>query len=251
MERDTLVSYLNDYLRIKDIKDKSQNGLTIEGPDEVSKIAFAVDSCLASFEQAIQAGAQLLIVHHGLFWNRPYLLVGPFFKRIKTLIEGGCGLFAAHLPLDLHPEVGNNMVLFHSLGLKEPQYFAEIEGNEIGVGGVLDPPLALEKLAGRLSQITGEDSILVQPYGPQKAKQVGCISGFAVDLIDEVVMAGYDTFITGETQHAYFHHASEYGINIIYGGHYGTETLGLKALARHLEKKFGLETTFLNTPTGM
>ena len=251
MDRDSLVSYLNDYLRIKDIKDKSQNGLTIEGPDEVTKVAFAVDSCLMAFEQAIHTGAQLLIVHHGLFWNRPYLLVGPFFKRIKTLVEGGCGLFAAHLPLDLHPEVGNNMELFRLLGLKEPRYFAEIDGNKIGVGGVLDPPLSLEELTERLTQITGEPSLLVQPFGPQKAQRVGCVSGFAVDLIDEVIMAGYDTFITGETQHAYFHHASEYAINIIYGGHYGTETLGLKALARHLEEKYDLETIFLDFPTGM
>jgi len=251
MERDTIVSYINDYLRIKDIKDKCQNGLTIEGPTEVTKVAFAVDSCLAAFEQAIHTGAQLLIVHHGLFWTRPYRLVGPFFKRIKTLVEGGCGLFAAHLPLDIHPEVGNNMELFRLLGLKEPRYFAEIEGNKIGVGGVLGPPLSLKKLTERLSRITGESSLLVQPYGPQKAQLVGCVSGFAVDLIDEVGMAGYDTFITGETQHAYFHHASEWGINIIYGGHYGTETLGLKALARHLEEKFGLETIFIDVPTGM
>ena len=251
MEKDTLVSYLNDYLRIEEIKDKCQNGLTVEGPNEVKKVAFAVDSCLAAFEQAIDNGSQLLIVHHGLFWDRPYRLVGPLFNRIKTLVEGGCGLFAVHLPLDLHPEVGNNMELFRLLELKEPRYFAEIDGNKIGVGGVLDPPLSLEKLTERLSQITGESSLLVQPYGPEKAQLVGCISGFAVDLIDEVGMAGYDTFITGETQHAYFHHASEWGINIIYGGHYGTETLGLKALASHLEEKYDVETTFLDVPTGM
>jgi putative NIF3 family GTP cyclohydrolase 1 type 2 len=115
----------------------------------------------------------------------------------------------------------------------------------------LDPPLSLEKLTDRLSQITGEPSSLVQPFGSQKARRVGCISGSAVDLIDEVVMAGYDTFITGETHHPYFHHASEWGINIIYGGHYGTETVGLKALSRHLEEKYGLETIFLDIPTGM
>lgn len=251
MKKDILISYLDDYLKIKGIRDKCQNGLTIEGPENVTKIAFAVDSCLASFEEAIVMGAQLLIVHHGLFWDSPCRLVGPLFKRVKKLIDGGCGLYAAHLPLDIHPEVGNNHEMFRLLGLKDPGYFAEINGNKIGIGGVMAPPVSLDKLAELVNKITGEPPLLVQAYGPKEARKVACISGLSADLIDDVVMAGYDTFITGEISHTFFHHGSEWGINIIYGGHYATETLCMKALSHHLEEKFGLETNFLHIPTGM
>ena len=120
MKRDELITYLNDYLRVKEIEDTSQNGLQVEGPQEVTKVALAVDSCQAAFERAVAAGAQLLIVHHGLFWDKPLRLVGPLFCRVKALIEGGCGLYAAHLPLDFHPEVGNNAELARLLELKEP-----------------------------------------------------------------------------------------------------------------------------------
>jgi len=251
MNRDELITYLNETLRVKEIEDTSQNGLQVEGPEEVTKVAFAVDSCQAAFEQAVAAGAQLLIVHHGLFWDKPLRLVGPLFQRVRTLMEGDCGLYAAHLPLDLHPEVGNNAELARLLKLKEPRAFAEEHGHKIGLGGVLDPPIPLDVLVERLARATGESPVRVLAHGPAEASQVGCISGWGADLMDQVADAGFDTFVTGEASHTFFHQAAEWGLNVLYGGHYATETLGLKALARHLGKKFGLETTFLDIPTGM
>ncbi len=251
MKRDELITYLDDYLRVKEIEDASQNGLQVEGPEEVAKIAFAVDGCQATFEQAVAAGFQLLIVHHGLFWDKPLRLVGPLFRRVKTLIVGDCGLYAVHLPLDFHPQVGNNAELARLLGLQDTRAFGKYHGSEIGIGGVLDPPLPLEALIERLVQSTGKPPVRILAHGPAEASRVGCVSGGAAFLMDQVADAGFDTFITGETSHNCFHDAAEYGLNVVYGGHYATETLGVKALARHLEEKFGLETTFLDIPTGM
>jgi dinuclear metal center YbgI/SA1388 family protein len=251
MKREELVAYLDEYLCVSEIEDSSQNGLQVEGPAEVTRVAFAVDACRAAFERAVAAGAQLLVVHHGLFWDKPLRLVGPLFRRVRTLVEGGCGLYAVHLPLDFHPEVGNNAELVRLLELAEPFAFGRHRGREIGVGGVFDPPIPVDALAERLARVTGEPLVCVLACGPEEASRVGCISGGAAFLMDQVARAGFDTFVTGETSHGFFHDAAEWGLNVIYGGHYATETLGVKALARHLADEFGLETTFLDLPTGM
>jgi len=251
VNRRELTTYLDDYLRVREIEDTSQNGLQVEGPEEVTKVAFAVDACLTAFEQAVATGAQLLIVHHGILWENPLRLVGPHFRRVRTLIEGGCGLYAAHLPLDGHPEVGNNAELTRLLGLEDLRPFGTYHGAKIGMAGLLNPPLPIPALIGRLIQALNVPPVRVLAHGPAEAHRVGCISGFAVSMIDQVEEAGLDTFITGETSHAYFHQAAERGLNLLFAGHYATETLGVKALAHHLEETFGLETTFLDIPTGM
>ncbi len=256
MKREELITYLDNYLRVKEIEDSSQNGLQVEGPEELTadnlaKVAFAVDSCQAAFERAVATGAQLLIVHHGLFWDKPLRLVGPIFQRVKTLIKGGCGLYAVHLPLDFHPEVGNNAELARLLELKDTRAFGEYHGSTIGIGGALEPPIPLDVLVERLARATGEPPVRVLAHGPAEVSRVACISGGAAFLMDQVADAGFDTFVTGETSHSFFHKAAERGLNVVHGGHYATETLGVKALARHLEEKFSLETTFLDIPTGM
>ncbi len=251
MKLDELVSYLDDYLRVGEIEDSSQNGLQVEGPEDVTKIAFAVDGSQVAFEQGVASGAQLLIVHHGLFWDKPVKLVGPMFRRVRTLMAGECGLYAVHLPLDFHPEVGNNAELTRLLGLEDVQAFGKYHGSEIGLGGVLEPPLPVDTLVERLTQATGEPPVRVSAFGPGKAYRVGCVSGGAAFLLDQVAQAGFDTFVTGETSHSFFHYAAEWGLNVIYGGHYATETLGVKALARHLENRFDVETLFLHIPTGL
>jgi len=251
MKCNELITYLDDYLRVQEIQDDSQNGLQVEGPEKVTKVAFAVDACLAAFERAVAEGAQLLFVHHGLFWAKPLRLVGPHFRRVQTLITGGCGLYAAHLPLDAHPEVGNNAELARLLGLQETRPFGDYHGVEIGVAGVLEPPLEIPALLGRLIQVQGTPPIRVLGHGPEKAHRVGCISGMAADFIAQVDKAGLDTFVTGETSHTFFHQAAERKLNVIYGGHYATETLGVRALARHLAEQFDLETVFIDVPTGM
>ena len=204
-----LVAYLNDYLRIKEIQDRSQNGLQVEGPEEVTKVAFAVDSCQTIFDQAVATGTQLLIVHHGLFWSEPVLLVGPLFRQVRALVEGDCGLYAVHLPLDLHPKVGNNAELVCLLGLKDTRAFGDYHGVDIGLGGTLDSPVPLDTLVDRLAQAIGEPPIRVLAHGPEKAFRVGCISGGAASMMDQVAEAGFDTFVTGETSHPYFHSAAD------------------------------------------
>ncbi|MGD2143290.1 MAG: Nif3-like dinuclear metal center hexameric protein [Anaerolineae bacterium] len=246
-----LVGYLDDYLRVEEIDDKSQNGLQVEGPDRVSKIAFAVDGCQASFEQAIAEAAQLLIVHHGLFWSEPQCLIGPRFQRVRRLIEGECSLYAVHLPLDAHPQVGNNAEMARLLRLEDTRPFGEYQGLEIGISGTIDPPVDLPGLIGRLVEALGTTPLRVLDYGPAEVRCVGCVSGGAASMVDQAEEAGLDAYITGEPSHAYFHQAAERGLNVLYAGHYATETLGLKALAGHLEDRFELETVFLDIPTGM
>ena len=251
MERDSLIDYLNEYLRVAEIEDTSQNGLQVEGPDEVTLVAFAVDGCQASFERAVAEEAQLLIVHHGLFWGEPARLVGPRFRRVKTLLEGGCGLYAMHLPLDAHPEVGNNAEMARLLRLEERKPFGEYQGLKIGFSGQLDPPLEISTLIGRLVEALGRPPIRVLDYGPEEIRRVGCVSGGAASMMDQVAEAGLDAYITGETSHDSFHQAGERELNVLFAGHYATETLGVKALARHLEERFELDTVFLDVPTGM
>jgi dinuclear metal center YbgI/SA1388 family protein len=251
LERDTLTTFLDDYLRVNEIEDASQNGIQVEGPKKVTRIAFAVDGCLATFEQAVAAGAQLLIVHHGLFWSKPVRLVGPLFQRVRTLVEGGCGLYAVHLPLDLHPEIGNNAELARLLALEDTHPFGEYHGTKIGISGMCNPSIPLDALVERLIRATGEPPLRVLDHGPNEVSRVGCISGGAASLIGQAADAGLDTFVTGETNHSSFHDASEYGLNVVFGGHYATETLGLKALANQIAERFGLDTLFLDLTTGM
>ncbi|MGD2165146.1 MAG: Nif3-like dinuclear metal center hexameric protein [Anaerolineae bacterium] len=251
MESKALIEYLNEYFRVEEIEDKSQNGLQVEGPDEVTSVALAVDGCQASFRRAVAEGAQLLIVHHGLLWSEPLPLVGPHFGRVKTLVEGDCGLYAMHLPLDAHPEIGNNAQMARLLGLKEQEPFGEYHGMDIGFAGRLDRPLDISALIGRLVEALGRPPIRVLDYGPETIERVACVSGEAASMMDQVADAGLDAYVTGETSHTFFHQAVEHELNVLFAGHYATETLGVKALGRHVEEHFGLDTVFLDIPTGM
>jgi len=184
MTRDELVAYLDEYLKVKTIQDNSQNGLQVEGPEQVHKVALAVDACQETFEQAVGAGAQFLIVHHGLFWEKPVRLVGPLFGRVWTLITGECALYAVPLPLDVHPEVGHNAELARLLDLQDASAFGEYHGGPIGVGGTLDPAIPLSVLVERLEQATGQPVVRVLAHGPGLASRVGCVSGGVAFLMD-------------------------------------------------------------------
>ncbi len=245
-----LVTYLDDYLRVAEIEDRSNNGLQVEGASNVRTIAFAVDACQSAFEAAREAGAQLLIVHHGLFWSEVKLLTGPHFARIKTLLDAGVGLYAAHLPLDFHAEVGNNVELCRLLGLINVQPWGKYKDGPGGFGGRLPQPMSVDELASHVD-VTLDTRSRVLGFGPRMVDRVAVCSGGASFLIPQVHAVGYSTYLSGETSHSAYHDAKDYGLNVIYGGHYVTETVGLKALARHLGAKFGLQTVFLDLPTGM
>lgn len=250
MKRDELVAYLDDYLQVKTIEDDSDNGLQVEGVDEVQRLALAVDAGLAAFVDAQAAGAQMLVVHHGLFWNKPILVTGIHRRRLQVLFDAGISLYACHLPLDFHDEVGNNATLARWLGLKDVALFGEYKNRPLGVAGRLPAPLSLDQFVAQVEASLGEPAIKVWSFGSTTVRQVGIVSGGAGFLVDRAAAAGVDVYLTGEVSHSVYHQAQEFGLNVVYGGHYATETAGLKALAEHLTTRFGLETVFLDLPTG-
>jgi dinuclear metal center YbgI/SA1388 family protein len=253
-----LVSYLDDYLQVSRYADRSNNGLQVQpAGDDVTRVAFAVDACLASFQGAIAERAQLLITHHGLFWSEHIQLTGPHFARVKELICAGCGLYASHIPLDAHADVGNNIELARIAGLQDIEPWGPYKGTTIGFIGTLPEPTPLVELNARLEATIGKGNRVSPTPNPSPtgggefACRVAVCSGFGVTLIDDAIAAGADTLITGETSHTWHQQVAERSINVIYAGHYNTETVGVKALARHLENQFGLQTVFIDLPTGL
>jgi dinuclear metal center YbgI/SA1388 family protein len=208
-----------------------------------------VDAGLAAFEGAAAASAQMLIVHHGLFWGKPLMVTGIQRRRLTQLFSAGVSLYAVHLPLDLHAEVGNNATLARWLGLVEVAPFGEYKGQVIGLTGSLAEPSTRSQFVTRLETALGEPIIQIWPFGPETIRRVGIISGGGGSFVDQAGDANLDLYLTGELSHQVYHQARELGLNVVYGGHYATETAGLKALATHLADRFGLETTFLDLPT--
>ena len=245
-----LVTYLDEYLSITSIQDypNALNGLQVEGRDAVDRIAVAVDASVASIEAAIDSGAGLLIVHHGLFWdgNRP--VTGRRYRRLKALLDAEVALYSAHLPLDAHPDVGNNAVLADALGIAARGRFAPFQGAELGVWG--DLKISREALCARLDDVLGGRVKLI-PGGPERIERVGVVTGGGGSFVAAALAAGLDALITGEGSHHTYFDATEGGLNLYYGGHYATETWGVRALGRHLEERFGLPWTFIDQPTGL
>jgi dinuclear metal center YbgI/SA1388 family protein len=250
MELAQLVAYLDQYLRIAAVPDAPQavNGLQLANSGKVTRLAAAVDLCEATVRMATQQRADLLLVHHGLFWGGLKPFVGPAYRRLTGLVRQDIALYSAHIPLDLHAEVGNNAVLARQLGITLCGEFGEEYGVRIGVWGELDAPRdALER---QLAAVLGAEP-RVMPFGPERVQRVGVVTGGAGSLIAQAAAAGLDSYVTGEGPHHTFFDAEELGLNVFYAGHYATETVGVKALAAHLEAKFGLPWTFLDHPTGL
>lgn len=250
MNRDELVEYLDELLDVEGIEDRSNNGLQVEGAGTVTRVAFAVDAGLAAFEDAAAAGAQMLVVHHGLFWGEPLLVVGIHRQRLQALLAADLSLYAVHLPLDFHPELGNNVVLARWLGLQDAAPFGRYKGHSVGVAGNLPEELELKAFAAHVEAMLGEPVIRIWPFGQPDVRRVGIISGGAGFLMDQAAEAGIDVYLTGEMSHSVYHQAQEMALNVVFGGHYATETAGLKALASRLGGQLGLETVFLDLPTG-
>lgn len=250
MRLESLVSYLDEYLRIRDVADEPEalNGLQAENAGEVQQLAVAVDGCLASIAQAGERGADLLIVHHGIFWGGLEPLVGRHYRRVAALLRHGIALYAVHAPLDRHPEIGNNVVLARQLGMEVRGWFGEYRGAPIGVWGELDLPR--DVLGGRLKELLGPVPRLL-PGGPERVRRVGVISGGGGPMIRQAFETGLDTFITGEGPHWTFFEAEELGLNAFFAGHYATETVGVKALAAHLAERFQVPWSFIDHPTGL
>jgi dinuclear metal center YbgI/SA1388 family protein len=247
----SLVAYLDDYLRVAEVPDypTALNGLQVDAArTEVRRIAVAVDAVRHTVEAAVRERADLLLVHHGLFWdgNRP--VTGRRYRRLRALLEADLPVYSAHLPLDVHPEVGNNAVLARELGIAARGTFGDYRGWPLGVWGELE--LRREALCARLDSLLGGRVKLV-PGGPEIVRRVGVITGGAGGEVAAAAAAGLDAFVTGEGAHHNFFDAEEGGINLLLGGHYATETWGVRALARHLEERFGVEWVFIDHPTGL
>jgi dinuclear metal center YbgI/SA1388 family protein len=252
MRLDALTRYLDDYLRLnEEVADPPEalNGLQLENrKGEVTRLAAAVDVCEATIRMAAEQAADLLLVHHGLFWGGPRPLVGPAYRRTASLIENGVALYSAHLPLDRHPEVGNNAVLARLLEVKTRGEFGSYRGSPIGTWGELDVPR--DEVARRLTTVLGTPPRLF-PFGSERVRRIGIVTGAGGSLIPQVAAAGLDAYVTGEGQHWTFFDAEELRLNVFYAGHYATETVGVKALAEHVSRKFSIPWIFLDHPTGL
>ncbi len=249
MDRSHLISYLDNYLQIDAIADYGPQGLQVEtNHTEIKQIATAVDTSSDTIKAAAAWQADILLVHHGIFWRTVEPIRGPLGERVRLLLSNNINLYAAHLALDAHPEVGNNAVLAKMFNLAITDWWFEAGGVKIGVLGNVETNInAL--LQNVSTQLHTQARLLA--HGPQEVRRLAIVSGFGADRVAEVKRLGADTFITGETSHANYWAASDYGINVIFAGHYATETVGVQALGQHLAKKFNLETQFFDFPTGM
>jgi len=245
-----VVSYLDRYLRTSEVPDapNALNGLQLANGGTISRVTPPVDLCDATVQMAAQQGADLLLVHHGLFWGGLQPLTGRAYRRVAGLIRHNIALYSAHLPLDVHPEVGNNAVLAQRLGVARRGEFGEEYGMRIGVWGEVDIPRAV--LAQRVGEVVGGHPRLMA-FGPERVRRVGIVTGAAGSMIGQAAAQGLDTYITGEGAHHTFFDAEELGLNVFYAGHYATETFGVKALAERLCAEFDLPWTFLDHPTDL
>ena len=247
-----LVSHLDELFELGrwSKADASLNGLQVEGAAEVERVALAVDAGEQTIRLAREAVAQALIVHHGLFWGRPLPIAGAHGRRVRLLLEAGLSLYALHLPLDFHPVLGHNVRIARGLGLEVEGPLSEEGGLPVGTLGVAAASRERGEFVQALDSLLGGRS-LVLPFGPERVARVGIVSGSAAKLLDEALSRRIDTFVTGESSHTAYHFARELGVNLVFAGHYASETPGLRALAEHLERRLGLETVFLEAPTGL
>jgi dinuclear metal center YbgI/SA1388 family protein len=248
-----LDTWFRSFLEIEEFfsVDTSLNGLQVDNEGgEIQKIAFAVDACLESFKRAADAGAGLLFVHHGLFWEKPLALTSSHRERIKFLLDHNLALYACHLPLDQHPEVGNNAALAELLGIEDPGPFGMYHGKKIGYKGNLKKPLSVDEAAKRIS-FGANRPVGVYPFGKKENLSCAVISGGAAFEVFQAIEEGVDLYVTGENSHSVYHHLLENGINMIAGGHYATEVWGVRSVMERCAHELYLDTEFIDVPTGL
>jgi dinuclear metal center YbgI/SA1388 family protein len=245
-----VVRYCDRTLRTDKVNDYDGaiNGLQVENRGSITRIAAAVDASLATVEMAIASRADLLIVHHGLFWGCRTPWTGTTYQLMHLLMEHNLAVYSSHLPLDMHPRLGNNAQLCAALGFRATKPFFFQKDQFLGLQsrtGVL-----LEDLKGRLRKAVGGEPVVL-PGGPTICHRIGVVTGGAGAELHQAIKEGIDTFITGEGPHWTFTLAEELEVNVLYGGHYATETFGVKALAADLSKRFGVPWSFLDHPSGL
>jgi dinuclear metal center YbgI/SA1388 family protein len=248
MDIRALVAHCDQLLDAKAGRDFGPNGLQVEGRREVRKIATGVSACLELFERARDAGADAVLVHHGLFWDgAPRELTGHQYRRVAALIEAGMHLVAYHLPLDRHPELGNNALAVKRLVLYSVEPFGLYQGLPIGFRGRYPEPIPVAEFVARCAQTFGQEPLGFLS-GPDPVATVGIVSGGAQGEIYQAIAEGLDAYITGEASEWVMNIARENRIHYLACGHYATERLGIRALGDHLAERFGLEHEFIDVP---
>ncbi|GHV88098.1 GTP cyclohydrolase 1 type 2 [Spirochaetia bacterium] len=231
--------------------DSSLNGLQVDNDGaEVEKIAFSVDAGLETFKRAAAAGAGLLFVHHGLFWGAPERITGNLRGRMQFLLDHNLALYAVHLPLDQHPELGNNAGLAELLGIENPEPFGLYHGRKIGYKGTLKDPLTIDEAAKRIA-FGGQLPLGVYPFGKKKNQTCAVISGGAASEANQAIAEGVDLYVTGETGHSVYHQILEGRLNMIAAGHYATEVWGVRRVMERCAAELETDIEFIDVPTGL
>ncbi len=246
--RDQLVAYLDGYLDAARGADYGPNGLQVAGRPQIARLATGVSAGVELFERAAAAGADAVLVHHGIFWKfTSPVLTGHHLRRVEVLLRSGLNLLAYHLPLDRHPELGNNALAARGLGLVDLEPFAIYEGLPVGFRGRFPSPVAAAELAARCHRLFAQEP-QVFGAGPDPLATVGIVSGGAQAELYQAIAAGLDAYVTGEAAEWVVNVAKESAIHYLACGHYATERLGVRALGEHLAQKFGLEVEFIDVP---
>lgn len=243
-----IVSFLDTELRIAEIPDYSGavNGLQLQNDGKVTRVASAVDASLPVIRKAIAAGADLLVVHHGMFWQGAQPLTGAFYQKIHEAMKANLAIYSAHLPLDVHPLWGNNALFAEAIGMTSTGTFLPYKGQDVGLTGEID--ITRDELRQRLENAVG-GPVLLCPAGPERIRSIGLCTGGAGSEVTAAV--GLDAFISGEGPHWSYPLAEEMGQNLFLAGHYATETFGVRQLGEELAKRFGIDALFLDHPTGL
>ena len=242
-DRDEILAFASDLLELDAYPDYGPMGLQVAGAREVRRLACGVSSSLELFERAAAADAQMLLVHHGVLWDRdPRVVDDAARRRLKTLFDAEITLAAYHLALDAHPEVGNNALLARELGIDPAEAFAGI-----WFGGPLAKPVSIDELTARVREKLGSEPVVFD-YGPERIERAAVITGGAARYLAEAAAAGYDLFLTGEPAEPSLHTARELGIHFVAAGHYATERIGIQALTSRLAEQFDLDWEFIDLP---
>ena len=252
MKLKELDSYFRSFLAIDELSgtDVSLNGIQVENDADITCIAFAVDACMETFRRAKEAGAQMVFVHHGLFWGHEQTLTGIHYQRIKFLIENNMALYAVHLPLDIHPIIGNNVALAREAGLIDLKPFGEYHGIKVGVKGTFKNPVTTEQVLSSLEYDRAE-LLAYLTFGKDKNLTGAVITGGGEHDVADAIDEDVDLYITGDAAHVVYHTCLENKINMISAGHYRTEVYGVQNVAKKVSDDLGLKALFIDVPTGL
>lgn len=250
-------AYFKSFLNLDEYGgDPSKNGIQIQNsaPNEkpIKCVAFAVDACLETAQKAVAAGADLLFTHHGIFWRGDEVkpITADIYNRCKAFLGGDLALWAAHIPLDANPTVGNNAGLAARLALTDTKSFGTWKGMDIGIKGTLPQALSIEEVTKKLLG-EGEKPFCILPFGKKSIKTVGIISGGGGEDVWQAIEALLDCYVTGAVEHELYHYVRENNMNLVALGHYQSETVGVRLVAKKLESELGIKTLFIDCPTGL